>query len=128
MQALRWHAPAANFIGGWTTSSRMHERIIRGCLFCCCDSFDNINHYIQCSPLWQIASQALEVRDPFSFEERLCLVSPSPGNAQLLSLVFLFYQSAHSQARASGDDVIPSPRVAQRNAVQAARALRLHIV
>ena len=82
---------------------------------------------MQCSPLWQIASQSLELRDPFNFSERFCLVSPTPGNAQLLSLVFLLYHSAHYQARSGDDGVIPSPIVAQRNAVQAARALRLHV-
>jgi len=117
------------YIGGWTTSSRMHERVIHGCLFGCSEATDNINHYMQCSPLWQIACQSLDHRDPFVFSERLCLMSPNPGNAQLLALVFLLYHSAHGQARASPvDDVIPSPRVAQLNAVQAARALRLHVV
>ena len=82
---------------------------------------------MQCGPLWQIVCQSLDVRDPFNFSERLCLVSPSPDNARLLSLVFLLYHSAHSQARFGDDGVIPRPLAAQRNAVQAARALRLHV-
>ena len=105
----------------------MHESVIRGCLFGCSDCVDNINHYLQCSPLWQIACQALNIRDPFSFSERLCLVAPTPDNAQLLALVFLLYHSAHQQARACDDGVRPNPLAVQRNAVEAARGLRLHV-
>ena len=105
----------------------MHETVIRGCLFGCSDCVDNINHYMQCSPLWQIACQALDIRDPFSFSERLCLVAPTPDNAQLLALVFLVYHSAHQQARSCDDDVRPDPRSVQRNAVEAARGLRHHV-
>ena len=114
------------FIGGWTTSSRMHERNLRSCLLGCTDCADNINHYIQCSPLWQIACSALGVVDPFTFSKRLCIVSPSPDNAQLLALVFSLYHSAHNSC--TRDDVSPSPRAVQTNLVQAARAYRQHII
>ena len=33
------------YIGGWTTSSRMHEHDLCSCLLGCRDSKDNINHY-----------------------------------------------------------------------------------
>ena len=114
------------YIGGWTTSSRMHERKVRNCLLGCTDCADNINHYIQCSPLWQIACSALEVSDPVSFSKRLCLELPPPGNAQLLALVFSLYHSAHNMFKC--DDVSPMPRVVQKNLVEAARALRQHIL
>ena len=104
----------------------MHERIIRNYLLGCNGCADNINHYLQCSPLWQIAGQALEVRDPFSFSRRLCIDSPTPGNAQLLSLVFPLYHSAHNMYK--GDDVSSMPRAVQINLVQAATALRQHIL
>ena len=58
------------YIGAWTTSSRMHEPIIRKCLLGCNDCQDNINQYNQCSPLWQIACEALRVTDPFNFSMR----------------------------------------------------------
>ena len=114
------------YIGGWTTSSRMHERDKRSCLLGCADCADNINHYIQCSPLWQIACSALGVVDPFTFSKRLCIVSPSPDNAQLLALVFSLYHSAHNSC--TRDDVSPSPRAVQKNLVEAARAYRQHII
>ena len=82
-------------VGGWTTSIRMHESIRRGCLFGCSESCDDLHHYIVCSPLWQIASQALKVNDPFNIEERLCLVLASPIRAQLLAMVFCLYHAAH---------------------------------
>jgi len=114
------------YIGGWTTSSRMHERIGRKCLLGCSECSDNINHYIQCSPLWQIARASLGVGDPFSFSKRLCLVSPSPDNAQLLALVFSLYHSSHNSYKS--DDVSPSPRAVQKNLVEAASAYRQHII
>jgi len=114
------------YIGGWTTSSRMHERDLRSCLLGCCGACDNINHYMQCSPLWQIACGALGVVDPFDFSKRLCIVSPSPDNAQLLALVFSLYHSAHHSF--PSDVVGPSPAVVQKNLVEAARAYRPHIV
>ena len=114
------------YIGGWTTSSRMHERDLRLCLLGCSDCIDNINHYIQCSPLWQIACAALGVEDPFSYSKRLCIVSPSPDNAQLLALVFSLYHSAHNSC--TRDVVSPSPRAVQKNLVEAARAYRQHII
>ena len=87
---------------------------------------DNISHYIKCSPLWQIACSAPEASDPFSFSRRLFLDSPSPGNAQLLALVFSLYHPAHNMFKC--DDVSPMPRAVQRNLVEAARASRQHIL
>ena len=116
-----------SYIGGWTTSSRMHEPIIRNCLLGFSDRQDNIKHYLQCSPLWQIASGALGVTDPFSLNERLCIVSPTIGNAQLLALAFALYHSAHNMFK-GGDVVSPMPRAVQLNLVQAAKAFRHHIL
>ena len=114
------------YIGAWTTSSRMHEPILRNCLLGCNDCQDNIGHYMQCSPLWQIACEALGVTDPFNYNERLCIVSPTVGNAQLLALVFALYHSAHSMFK-GGDVISHMPRAVQLNLVQAAKALRHHI-
>ena len=111
------------YIGGWTTSSLMHEPIIRNCLLGCSDCQDNINHYLQCSPLWQIARVALGVTDLFNSSERLCIVSPTVGNAQLLALV---YHLAHNMFK-GGDVVSPMPRAVQLNLVQAAKAFRHQI-
>ena len=104
----------------------MHERNCRNCLLGFSDCSDNIDHYTQCSPLWQIACAALGVSDPFSFSKRLCLVSPFPANAQLLALDFSLYHSAHNSFKS--DDVSPSPRAVQKNLVEAARAYRQHIL
>ena len=107
----------------------MHEHVIHGYLFGCSEAADNINRYIQSSPSWHIAREAINITDPSGLSERLFLLSLFPGRAQFLVLVFCLYQSAHGEARAlSSDGVIPSPIVAQRNAVQAARrAFRLHM-
>ena len=113
------------FVGGWTTSTRMHETTKRSCLFGCQDSSDELKHYILCSPLWQIACQALEVTDPFHLEERLCLTNASPIRAQLLSLVFALYHSSHSSVRS---DPAQSSRFLQHSAAEQARAYRHHIM
>ena len=85
-----------------------------------------MGHYLQCSPLWQIACEALGVTDPFNFSERLCIVSPTVGKAQLLALVFSLYHSAHNLFK--GVDVVsPRPRAVQKNLVEAAKAFRHHI-
>ena len=76
--------------------------------------------------IWQIACATLGVTDPFSFSKRLCLVSPSPDNAQLLALVFSLYHSSHNSFK--NDVVSPFPRAVQKNLVQAARAYRQHIL
>ena len=114
------------YIGGWTTSSRVHERVNWSCLLGCTDCADNINHYIQCSPLWQIACSALGVTVPFTFSKRLCIVSPRPDNAHVLALAFSLYHSAHNLF--CRDDVSPSPRAVKKSLVEAARAYRQHII
>ena len=105
----------------------MHEHSVHCCLFGCSESKDDLDHYLQCSPLWQIASQALGVQDPFNLEERLCLKLPSVGRAQLLALVFLLYHFAHSKARNLTSDAIPNPREAQNSIFQAARTFIHHV-
>ena len=104
----------------------MSETELRPCLLGCTDCADNINHYIQCSPLWQIASKALGIVDPFDFNMRLCLDQPSPGHAQLLALVYTLYHVAHNSF--SRDDVRPSPLATQKNLVEASRAYGQHII
>ena len=115
-----------SFIGALTTSIRMHESIRRGCLFGCSESCDDIQHYIVCSPLWQIACQALEVNDPFNIEERLCLVRASPIRAQLLSLVFCLYYAVHGITRGTRGTVSGTlcPRFIQQSVVEQERAYR----
>ena len=73
------------YIGGWPTSSSMHEQVVHTSIFGCAESKDNINLYIQCSPSLQTASQAIQVSDPFAFAERLCICFPDLGRVQLWS-------------------------------------------
>ena len=113
------------FVGGWTTSVRMHETTKRNCLFGCNDSSDELKHYVLCSPLWQIACQALEMTDPFQLEERLCLINASPIRAQLLALVFALYHASHNSVK---NDAAPSSRFLQQSAAEQARAFKHHIL
>ena len=102
----------------------MHETTKRSCLFRCQDACDELKHYILCSPLWQIACQALEVTDPFHLEERLCLTNASPIRAQLLALVFALYHASHSSVKC---DPAHTSRFLQHSAAEQARAFKHHI-
>ena len=76
------------------------------------------------APYGRLPARLSRLVTPFS--KRLCLVSPSPDNAQLLALVSSLYHSAPNMFK--GDDVSPMPRAVQRNLVEAARAFRPHIL
>ena len=58
---------------------------------------------------------------------RLCLKLPSPGKAKLLALVICFNIFSHNQAKNYTAGVVPSQRVAQQSAAEAAKAFRSHV-
>ena len=45
--------------GAWTTSYRMPEKKLLGCLFGCHGEKDNIAHYLRCPLLWEIIDRVL---------------------------------------------------------------------
>ena len=50
----------------WTTSFRMHEPVLRHCIFGC-RADDNIKHYANCQTLWLYTLHALNTADPDAF-------------------------------------------------------------
>ena len=48
---------------GWTTSTRMHETIALPCIFGCIDCLDEFRHYLTCLITWQLAREALDIRE-----------------------------------------------------------------
>ena len=74
----------------------MHEPVLMSCLFGCPHSSDNLQHYIECSPLWQLAGETLGLLAPFDLRERLCILNPSVVGCQLLALCFQGYHYAKS--------------------------------
>ena len=92
------------WIGGWTTSVRSHEPVCMDCLFGCHgDAKDDLRHYIECSPLWQLAGEALGVQAPLDLRERIGIMNPSVERFTLLALAFQGYHYAKSLCEGSGD-------------------------
>jgi len=91
------------WIGGWTTSHRMHEPTTMRCLFGCADEKDTIMHYVQCAPLWLLAGETLHCTPPFSIAKRLCIDEPTPEQVRLLALCFQGYHYAKSLCETDGE-------------------------
>ena len=110
------------FIGGWTTTHRMGEQAKLDCLFGCKAEQDNLKHYLFCSPLWQITSEALGFSPPLSIEMRLCMSECSPQGITLLALAVQVYHYTKAQLKvdAEGGLVQPSPLYAQTVAQECA--------
>ncbi len=127
---VRPHAACCVFkclVGGWTTSHRMHEQMLLPCILGCTDCRDEINHYFLCSPLWQIASEALQVEAPLDLATRLCLVSPTPCTVRLLALTFVLYHYAKTRAKELGGATVVGSCVVQRIAFEAACTFVSHV-
>ena len=130
LRNVRPHTSSCVFkslIGGWTTSTRMHEPTRLSCIFGCREQPDEINHYFLCSPLWQIASHSLQVEAPLSLARRLCLEEPTPDTARLLALVFALYHFSKTRAKELGGAPVLGPNAVQRIAFEAARSLKNHV-
>jgi hypothetical protein len=84
------------WIGGWTTSHRMHEQHRLSCIFGCKDSRDTQQHYLVCPQLWHICGERLKVSPPVSILSRLCIIDPSLDHLLLLSLCYQGYHFAKS--------------------------------
>ena len=77
--------------GGWTISSRMHEAIALPCIFGCIDCFDEYRHYLICPILWQLAREALDLRESScAVGHRLCLSSVNLNRLKLLGFLLYF--------------------------------------
>ena len=90
------------WIGGWTTSNRLHEPFRKNCLFGCQHENDDLKHYIRCSPLWQLSAETLGVSAPLDLRERLCILNPSVERMQLLALCFQGYHYAKANCEEQG--------------------------
>ena len=116
-------------MGGWTTTHRMHEQNKLDCLFGCREGKDMLRHYLYCSPLWQIAAEALGFSPPLRIEERLCLVKCTPQSVSLLALAFQVYHYTKAQLNESSEGglVQPTPLHAQTVAQDCSKTFRHHL-
>ena len=110
--------------GGWTTSVRMHESISLPCIFGCLDCLDNLQHYLVCPILWQLAKEALNLQETsLEIGHRLCVTEVNINRLRLLGYCHTLY---HSIRRSSGcydsDGNIRDSRFVQNFAASLVRA------
>ena len=111
--------------GGWTTSTRMHETVILPCIFGCVDCKDEFRHYMICPIIWQLAKEALGMRESqFDVGHRLCLSSANLNKLKLLGFCHLLYHSLRKDSHCfDHNGLIRSSVVVQRRAFDSFRAL-----
>ena len=110
---------------GWTTSSRMHETVILPCIFGCIDCKDEFRHYMICPIIWQLAKEALDIRESyFDVGHRLCLSSANLNKLKLLGYCNLLYHSLRKDSDCFDQNgLIRSSEVVQRRASGSSRGL-----
>ena len=115
--------------GGWTTSIRMHESVALPCVFGCVDCKDEFRHYLICPILWQLAREALDMRETsFAVGDRLCLTSSNVDKLELLGYCHLLYHSLRKDSECYDRNcLVRSPEVVQRRANGSIRVLIPHI-
>ncbi len=96
----------------WSTRSRYQESG-HSCIFGCCDSQDNLKHYMQCESMWTLATAAIPL--PIVFlggtpEDRLSLHTASVVRIRILAAAYrayhaLVFEYKHriEEARESGE-------------------------
>ncbi len=114
-------------IGGWTTSFRMHEHDKLPCIFGCHGEKDLLTHYLLCFPLWHICSSVLGIQAPWSLEERIGIMSPSPEKAQLLALTFMVYHNSKSRLKELGGLSTIGHNHVQTIAADSSRTFACHV-
>ena len=76
----------------WTTSSRMHETVVRDCLFGCRPARADLRHYLRCPVLWGLLCGEEEDLNS-TMAERLMFINPEPGKAMKIVVAFLAYHA-----------------------------------
>ena len=87
--------------GGWCTTYRMHEDVKWPCVFGCCDSKDDLQHYLICPALWQYPLPFVGVIDSIFIGERLCLSDPSIRKLRAIAIVHAVYHSCKNHPECS---------------------------
>lgn len=76
------------YVGGWTTSHRMHDSDgVKPCIYGCTGERDTLVHYLVCPALWQISCAAIGVDVPIDIGARLGLIDPVPERLRALALL-----------------------------------------
>jgi len=110
-------------IGGWTTSTRMHEQVSLNCIFGCCECIDCMNHYLICPVLWSIVTDLIGGEDSIQVSERVCIQNPSTVKFQRLALAHGIYHACKNDFHCIGNSVLAAPRTVQRRGKEFAREI-----
>ena len=108
----------------------MHEHTILKCVFGCRDQEDSQKHYLECAPLWMIASEAAGLQSPpLDLSKRLCMVSPTPQDVMCVALAFHAYHYTKSLCHSNFDHngVVQNPCELQRAATESGRTFFHHL-
>ena len=111
--------------GAWCTSARFPLSPQHSCLYGCA-ARDELNHYLICPVLWQIARESLSLsEDSVLVEERLCCIHPSLSKLQLLAFAHtLYHANVNDTCVVFRNGCLACPRVVQSRAAQVARNIK----
>ena len=103
----------------------MHESVALPCIFGCLDCKDEFCHYLRCPILWELAREALDMRETsFAVWDRLCLTSSNVNKLKLLGYCHLLYHTLRKDSDCFDQNgLIRSSEVVQRRANSSIRAL-----
>ena len=110
-------------VGGWTTTSRMHESVRWPCIFGCIDCRDELLHYLICPFLWQFPREHLKCEEPsISIGSRLCFVAPTIEKLRTLAFVHALYHHLKKNPKCvRPDGSIQHPRIVLNQAQELSR-------
>ena len=90
----------------WSTSYRYHEEVLYQCLLGCPGQKDELQHYVNCPHIWNVARIAFPHLKFDSTLDRLCVAEPCTESLRVLAATFPAYHSIKPttvEARASYD-------------------------
>ena len=115
--------------GAWCTSARFPLSPQHSCLYGCA-ARDELNHYLICPVLWQIARESLSLsEDSVLVEERLCCIHPSLSKLQLLAFAHtLYHANVNDTCVVFRNGCLACPRVVQSRAAQVDRNIKRNMI
>ena len=81
----------------WATTYRMHEPVLRTCVFGRSDGRDDFKHYLRCHRLLELLEPAVDLQFQ-SVAEMFFVISPTMERALRLVTAFLLYQSVKNNS------------------------------
>ena len=104
----------------------MHEATLLPSLFGCTDAKDEFRHYMTCPILWQLAKEALSLRENFfDVGHRLCLTDCNHNRLKLLGYCHLLYHALRKDTGCFDTSGCRRPsNIVQQRASDLVRALK----